>query len=436
MPDELPGHPAATSAADGPARLFNRDFVLLWSGQWVSQLGNRAFALAMMYWMMQATGSSSLMGLLMATTTLPAVALAPLGGVIADRFSRLRVLVVSDALSGVALGLLAWTVHRVDDPRQALPVLFPVAFVCGTLLALISPAVGSLIPDLVPKAKLAAANSLNQVAVQLSVLLGQGVGGLLFARFGAPLLLLADALSFFFAAGCEASIRPPRAPAPAASEAPAQRGWRRYRAEMAAGFRYLLHSPGLRELVLAATCMNFLSAPLLVLLPFFVRDRLGRSAEWYGYLLAALSLGTVVGFLAAGVLRPSPAARARLVAAAMLTVAGMIPVIGWLTVPWLALVCAVVLGVATGLVNVYVLTLLQGGAAPEMRGRLMGVLAMVAGGAMPLGMALAGFLGDLARHNVPLVASVAGAFAIVVTLTTVARPSVMAFLAREAPAPS
>jgi len=68
------------ATVDEPRRLLNKNFFLLWQGQFVSQLGNQAHAIAMMYWLKRATESASVMGLIMMVTMLPGVLLGPFGG--------------------------------------------------------------------------------------------------------------------------------------------------------------------------------------------------------------------------------------------------------------------------------------------------------------------------------------------------------------------
>ncbi|MCP4228088.1 MAG: MFS transporter, partial [Actinomycetia bacterium] len=99
--DEVPPGGPPVGDPPTPARLFNRDFVLLWQGQLVSRMGRQALTIAMMFWTMEATGSASLMGAMMMAGTLPGVVLGPLAGTLADRVSRKWILVFCDAGSGL-----------------------------------------------------------------------------------------------------------------------------------------------------------------------------------------------------------------------------------------------------------------------------------------------------------------------------------------------
>lgn len=191
-------------------RLFNRDFVLLWQGQLVSQIGNQAHLIALMFWTLQATGSASLMGLLAMSAALPSVLLGPLGGAIADRHSRKGIIVIADLVRGiVVLSLAALLFTHGSQTHLIVAALFVTTIISGIMGAAFSPAVGAAIPDLVPSERVQAANSLRQLSVQTSRFVGQAIGGVLFRVLGAPLLFLVDGTSFVLSAGSETFMRIP-----------------------------------------------------------------------------------------------------------------------------------------------------------------------------------------------------------------------------------
>jgi DHA3 family macrolide efflux protein-like MFS transporter len=192
------------------AKLANRNFILLWQGQAISQLGDQAFSLAIVFWAVEKTGSATLMSLLLIAGTLPIILFGPVGGVVVDRLSRMRIIIACDLVGGIALlGLSLVMLHNPSTTDGILVLLFLVAFVLGCVRAFFQPAINAVIPDLVAPSRLAAANSLNLFSLHAAVLLGQAMGGVLYRLLGAPLLFFCDGLSFFFAAGCESLVKAP-----------------------------------------------------------------------------------------------------------------------------------------------------------------------------------------------------------------------------------
>ena len=83
--------------------LLNRDFLLLWQGQTISGIGVSLYQIAMLYWLLENTGSATTMGLVAMFSALPGVLLGPFGGAIADRFSRRKLIVFGDLILGITL---------------------------------------------------------------------------------------------------------------------------------------------------------------------------------------------------------------------------------------------------------------------------------------------------------------------------------------------
>lgn len=410
--------------------LFNRNFVLLWQGQLVSQLGNQAFFVAMMYWLMEATGSASLMGLLMMVSLLPSVLLGPFGGALADRHSRLRIIVTSDLIHGLlVVGLAALMFAAPDNTGAIVTALFWVALLGGLLNSAFQPAITASIPDLVPPDKVAAGNSLNQFSSQASVLVGQAAGGLLYRALGAPFLFLIDGISYFVSAFSEAFIKIPQ-------ERPQERlslkdTLTAYRKDTVVGIRYVWQRPGMRSFLTLAAGVNFFAMPVIVLLPFYVDERLGKGAEWYGFLLAALGAGSLIGYLVAGATPVPPKRRPFVIVTALLAMAVALAVVGLTNTPAIALVLFVGVGMFTGLINIFVLTLFQITTPGDMRGRIMALVIALSGAATPLGMALGGLLGDATGKNIPLVYFTCATLIALVTVVASFRAAFRDFLAWE-----
>jgi MFS family permease len=424
--------PPAGATARG---LWNRDFVLLWQGQLVSQIGNQAFLVALMYWTMEATGSASLMGLLMLSSLLPAVILGPLGGTLADRHSRKAIIVLADLLRGVATVALALLMFlrpaRVD---LLLAAMFAVTLAGGVLGAAFAPAIGAAIPDLVPPPRVAAANSLNQFSIQGTVLAGQAVGGVLYRLLGAPALVLADGLTYIVSAASEAFIRLP--PPPAREPATLRGAFRRYLRETGDGLRHVRSRPGMLAFLLTAASFNFLAMPVFVLLPFYVADVLGREADWYGFLLAGMGGGSILGYLLAGTLRLTGRVRAAVILSSLLLAAGAVSALGLVRHAPAALAILAAAGACTGLVNIQLLTLFQVTTPAEMRGRVMSLVIALSAAASPLGMALGGAIGDLTGRNVPLIYTLAGAAMALLVVAAAPGRGLRRFLAWRGPGPA
>jgi MFS family permease len=407
---------------------MNRNFLLLWQGQLVSAVGTQAFAIATLFWLMQETDSATLLGLLMMASTLPAVLLGPLGGTVADRSSRRNIIVVSDLLNGlIVLSLALVVLYGTGSSRFAVSWLFVTAIAVGVVGSFFRPAVSAAIPDLVPTAKLAGANSLMQMSSQAAGLLGMAFGGVLFRFLGAGMLFVIDAITYLFSGVSEMFIRapaPPPRPEVSRTEAIAQ-VWR----DTAEGFRYAVARPGLRALFFAAGFLNFFLTPITVILPFYVADVLGRGAQWFGFLVAGVSAGTLLGTVLAGALRVTGTSRAAAVILALFGLAGSLAAVGLVHSPFLAFGLFVVIGTMAGFVNVKIVTVVQSTTEPSILGRLFGMLGTLTQALVPISMGLAGFLLEAIGGRVSAMLLAIGACALLCTLAVSGSRNFRDFLA-------
>jgi DHA3 family macrolide efflux protein-like MFS transporter len=406
---------------------MNKNFFLLWQGQFVSRLGSQAYMIAMMFWLKHATGSATLMGTLMMLSMLPMVVLGPLGGTYADLHSRRKIIIACDVILGLLMLLLASLMFVAPDATSAIVAsLLVVGVASGVTGAFFLPAITAAIPNLVPEHRVAAANSLNESIYHAATLAGQGAGGVLFRILGAPVMFLIDGLSFIYSAISEAFITIPQA---IPERHPSWRGeTRRFIRDTLEGLRYVWARGGLRTLFVAAAVMNFFAMPYLVLLPFYVEDVLGVTPDWYGYILAAYGAGSLAGYALYGTVRLSGAARARVLIVCLVVLSACLAAVGLSRDAWLSLALVAFAGLATGMFNVASVTLIQLDTADEMRGRMFGLLHTLVGGLTPISMGLAGVVTDLLDQNVSLVFVFCGAALIAVSLALAFNRSFRSFL--------
>jgi MFS transporter, DHA3 family, macrolide efflux protein len=302
-----------------------------------------------------------------------------------------------------------------------------VVTIVGCVRAFFQPAISAAIPDLVETGRVAGANSMMQFSAQASMFAGQGLGGVLYRLLGAPVLFLVDGVSYLLSAFSEAFIELPAVPRkPAGSPRAA---FAAFWNDTKAGFRYVWDNRGMRLLLLAASLFNFFIVPVFVLLPFYAEDQLQAGAAWYGFLLAGLSGGSILGYVLAGTLSLSGRGRSAALIGAYLGSALLVACLGATASPFVALGLLGGVGVLSGLINVNVLTLFQTRALPEMRGRVMSVVITLATAVAPLGMLLGGILGDATEKNLPLIFAGCGIGAAAVLLAASTSRSFRAFLA-------
>ncbi len=411
-----------------PTRLFNRDFLLLSQGQFISQIGNNLYGIAMMFWIKHATGSASLMGLVMTLTALPGVLLGPLAGTFADRYSRRSIIILSDLFNGVAVLILAGLLFMAPSQNGiVIPWLMATSVLIAVVGAFFRPAISASIPDLVPADRVATANSLSQSSAQAASFIGQGVGGTLFRVLGAAALFLLDGLSYLYCAFCELFMRIPQKIPPKALGARAV--LRQFKSDTSEGFHYVWQRRGMRNLFLAAAVLNFLTSPFAVLLPFFIEDHLHVTTDWFGFIVASIGVGALLGYGLAGLLKLSGRARSMAVIASLLLAGAALAALGMSRTPVCALAVAGAVGLLTGLININIATILQTTTPSEIRGRVFGLLGTLALGLAPIGMGLAGPVADLTGRRIPLIFVACGVLMVAFTLAVATDRDFRAYLA-------
>jgi MFS family permease len=272
---------------DGPLRR-NRDYMLVWAGQGVSELGSQVSTVAYPLLVLALTGSPAKAGVVGLAATLPLPLLALPAGMLADHFDRKRLMLTCDALRAAALAALTIAVF---SGGVAYGVVAAVAFVDGALLSVSFVTERGVLRRLVPPEQLAAAVAQNETAFYASSIVGPPLGGLLFA-ISRALPFLADAVSYTFSATATLLTRARFQP-----ERTEPRG--SLVAEFTSGLRWLWAHPLLRTCSLITAAINPTWRALYLLLVVLAK-RHGASSSLIGVMFAMIAAAGLLGGLFAG----------------------------------------------------------------------------------------------------------------------------------------
>jgi len=363
-----------------------RDYRLLWCGLIVSNLGTWMQLTTLGYLVVKLAGTPRLaaldVGLLGASSAVPVLLFSPLAGVVADRFPRRRVLLVTNSLEVVAALTLA---VLASTGRIALWEIFIIAGVRSTGQSFDAPARQSWVPLLVPREFLGNAIGLNSVAFNAPSVIGPPLAGILILGIGVATSFYLNAVLTLATVAVVLLMKPPP---------PSSTVRENVFASISNGVRFLWTHPILRSvlLVLVATCM--LVRPYQQLMPAYAAHVVHVDARGLGFLLSAVGAGAICGSLVTALLG---AHRRGIVwfASACVMSTGTIA-LGLVHSFGLALAVLVFMGLSVlsfvGSSNVLLQTL----SPDDMRGRVISVFSMIILGLIPAGSLLLGTLASIA----------------------------------------
>jgi MFS family permease len=269
------------------APLAHRDYRLLVGGRSVSLLGDGLFLVALAWQVYALSNAPTALASVGIAMTIPTIVCLLVGGAVSDRYDRRLVMLYADAVRAVSLVLLA---SLSVSGALRLWHLMVVAVLYGAATAFFDPASDALVPQLLPRERLAQANSLDQLIRPLALrLAGPALGGVLVGAIGVGWAFGLDAASFVVSAATLLAMSPVRRAADAVDAAASVRG------EIAAGLRYVRSHAWLwATLVSAAIAYLLFMGPTEVLLPFIVKNRLSDGAGALGLVFAAGGLGSLL----------------------------------------------------------------------------------------------------------------------------------------------
>ena len=358
-------------------------FRLFMSGQLVSLIGTAVQGVAQSWLVYRLTGSPKMLGIVAFASLIPALALAPFGGMVADRFDRRRVVIGAVATSAVSALFLA--VLTLSNMIQVWHVLL-LGVVNGCANAFEIPARQSMVSELVDRSDLPNAIALNSSAFNMSRVVGPAIGGMLLGLVGEGWCFLGNVVTYIPVL-CSLMLIPFVMRARPMHTAPALTA-------IAEGFNYFRQSPPLLATGAAVMTMGLAGNSYLTLMPVFADKMLHGGPHTLGYLMGAAGIGALIGALQLAA-RANPTGLSRWIEFGMLGCGLGLLVFAWS--PWLLLSMPVL--VITGLSGVLgttsANTLIQSLAPEQLRGRVVSIYIMILMGSTPIGALISGALAEL-----------------------------------------
>ena len=374
--------------------LADRNFRLLWLGESVSVFGNFFQMIALAWVVLEATGSGLALGTVMMAAAIPRALFMLFGGVVSDRLSPRLVMLVSNTAQGVLVALLALLVFAGTVELWHLYILMVIFGIVG---AFFLPAMMTMIPRLVGKDRLEAANSLVMATSQLSSFIGPAAAGFVVAAVGSAAAMGVDAATFAFASATllfmrGVSLR--RRSIQANEELTGPAGQSSALSDMKEGLRYAWNNPEIRALLPVIAVINFCFAgPIGIGLAWLAHQRFVEGAAGLGIMLSVFGGTAVFGALLAGSIKMR---HLGIVFTVIVVVIGAgLGLIG--VAPNLPVTCLIlgIIGIVNSFLNVRAIAWLQRMVRPDMLGRVMSLVMFASMGLAPVSLALAGWLVDL-----------------------------------------
>jgi MFS transporter, DHA3 family, macrolide efflux protein len=378
-----------------PARLWNRNFAILWAGLVQSYLGDAFLEIGLIWLVLELTGSPVAAGAILALEGIPKL-LGPFAGVVIDQTSKRLILIMADLVRGSVL-LLLFILFTLG--LLAVWHLYLLVVILGAMSILYGPALRVMLPSLVPDEALEGANSALQAGQQVSMVVGASLAGVTLALVGTAWALLLDGLSFLIAALALWLVHFP--PALLKSARLTAGGiWR----NMIGGLRFIVVTSQVLTLTVLAFFINLVLSPVNVIFPFYSNRVLQSGVEGFGFLATAIAIGLLLGNVAAGIVGD----RLRYRWSILLGLVGMtISLIGLSFAQdlWLALLLVVLLGFMPPFIQIPLVSRLQRAVPQSYQGRVFATLSTLISLSTPLAAAIAGQA--LAALPVPLIFRIA-----------------------------
>jgi MFS family permease len=401
----MPDDPSQTTASGLNSRwpeslraLRHRNYQLFFAGQLISLIGTWMDQVAEAWLVYRLTGSALLLGTVAVASQIPVFLLAPIGGALADRYDRRKILIATQSAMMVLTFILAWITlsHRVKIWH-----VVTLAALTGLVNAIDLPARQAFVVDMVARADLVNAIALNSSMFNGARVIGPALAGIVVAAIGEGWCFFANGISFLAVIAGLAMMKIDR-PRMAIEGSPLE--------NIIEGFHFVAKSGPVRALMLLLGLVSFTAMPYAVLMPLFADKILHGGAQALGLLMGCSGIGALCGALALA-MRKTLKGLSVWVAVSCAGFGVALLLFSFSRTLWLSAVLLVPAGFCMMIQMASSNTLIQSMVPDRLRGRVMSVYAMTFMGMAPLGSLLSGSLAH--TLGAPMTVGLGGVVAIV-----------------------
>lgn len=368
--------------------LGNRNFVLFFSGQSISMIGDTFQQIALVFLVLELGGSGIELALAQACLLAPRIISLLWGGVLTDRFNIKHILWMSDLVRFIAI---ATVVTLIASQSLTFPLLYILFLLSGTASGFFYPAFNSIVPFIVKQKEVEIANTWVQSISQIAIFVGPVMAGFLIGTWGVTLGFTINAITYLIAVGTGFMIQ-------MRARVPESHPNNHMVKQLMQGFRFIWRVRWLFILLIIDTVVAMaVVGAINVVLPLYIKEGLHLEADKLGIVMASFGLGSIVGMIVV------PYIKRRFKTIQFFFVLEVLQGLFFIfiAIQFLGAILAAlfIVGVCNGVANVILITKIHTNISKDMLGRTMSFVSLASFGAVPLSQLVYGLLVDIYSYS-------------------------------------
>ncbi|OZT13746.1 hypothetical protein CHN50_04025 [Priestia aryabhattai] len=394
---------------------FSQDFKILVFGQIISIFGASILRFALSLYVLDLTGSATIFGTIMGLSVVPTIFLSPIGGAIADRFDKKKMMVILDFCSSALIIIFAIMLLSGNVTVLSIGILLMGLTLISSMY---QPAVQSSIPVLVTNEQLLKSNGIISGVMSMANFVGPIVGSLLYSFMGIKIIVIASALLFLLAAVIELFMKIPY------EKRPPEPFVQMVTKDLKQGAFYIIRENRfiLKSIIVAFVVSLFIAPMFFVGLPYMIKVLFNMPDTFFGFTQSGISISIIFSAMTIGLLKSKIRSDnlylwvlgcAGIYFGMALGTSGLVE--SSFTKYIVVTISSMLVMFALTVINIYLNTIIQEKTPKDLLGKVMSIQTAAATTAVPIGQILFGFLVDSFSATIYLLIVIVGIFTLIIS---------------------